>query len=112
MDYYKLLNYYYNELEKNHLLDYICGLYKLNEYNFNSKLYLLNDLELTKLENKIIHNIFNDINNINPIKSNNNYCGFYNCYGIYNEILNVLDIIDEKKLPINNCSILYTNDIY
>ena len=112
MDYDKLLNDYYNELEKNHLLDYICGLYKLNEYNFNSKLYLLNDLELTKLENKIIHNIFNDINNINPIKSNNNYCGFYNCYGIYNEILNVLDIIDEKKLPINNCSILYTNDIY
>ena len=112
MDYDKLLNDYYNELEKNHLLDYICGLYKLNEYKFNSKLYLLNDLELTKLENKIIHNIFNDINNINPIKSNNNYCGFYNCYGIYNEILNVLDIIDEKKLPINNCSILYTNDIY
>jgi len=112
MEYDKLLNDYYNELEKNHLLDYICGLYKLNEYKFNSKLYLLNDLELTKLENKIIHNIFNDINNINPIKSNNNYCGFYNCYGIYNEILNVLDIIDEKKLPINNCSILYTNDIY
>ena len=112
MDYKSLLNDYYEYLDDNKLCDYIRGLELLDSVRINSKVVLLNDLELTKLESEVIDNVFNKKEEVNVIKHNNKYCGFYNCYGIYNEVLNVLDIIEKKRIPINDTEILYTNDIF
>ena len=111
-NYKKLLEDYIKYLDDKNVVDYIYGLNLIKDKSLNTDLYILNDFDLSSLEEKIFNNIFNNIIYISPIKYENNIKGSYPCYGIYNEILNVLSIIKNNKYSINECEIIYTSDIY
>ena len=116
--YKELLNCYKDYLIKNNQIDYIFGLELIKDKKQTSRLLILNDFELSPLEKNIFKSIFNDIERISPINNANikdnkiNPDGTFPCYGIYNEILNVINIIKEKNYSPNDCEIVYTNNVY
>ena len=111
----ELLKDYKDYLVRNSLIDYIYGLdYVIsNNRRLPMKAYLLDDLTLSKKEEEVISFIFNgDIEYITNKKNDYKITGAYSCYGIYNEILNVLDIIEKNNYALSDCEIVYTSNIY
>lgn len=111
-NYNKLLEDYKKELDSSNLIDYIFGLNEIKNIKIDAKLYYINDFNISKLEENIFKNIFNEIEEYIPKKRNNKINSSYKCYGIYSEIINALNIIEENKYSINDCEIIYTSDIY
>lgn len=115
VNYNKLLSDYKIYLISHNLFDYIYGIDYIieNDIHLNKKAYLLNDLILSKKEEAIINFIFNDnVEYISMDKTNYKITNAYSCYGIYNELLNVLDIIEKNNYALSDCEIVYTNSIY
>ena len=111
-NYKKLMDDYKNYLDKNNLTDYIYALDLISNIKIDKKVYIIDDFDISIKEEKVFNNIFLNISKLEIIHENYKISGFYSCYGIYNEILNIFNIIDKNKYPINDCEIIYTSDIY
>lgn len=111
-NYIDLLKDYKKELDLNNIIDYIYGLEEIKNITIDAKLYYINDFNISKYEEEIFKNIFNEIEEYIPLNRNNEINSSYKCYGIYSEILNALDIIEKNKYSLSDCEIVYTNDIY
>ena len=112
IEYESLINDYKKYLDKNNLIDYIFALDLIRDKKDNTKLLVLDDLDLSPKEEEIFKNVFTSIEYVHPTKGKSNIIDSYPCYGIYNEILNVLDVIKKNNYPINDCEILYTSSSY
>lgn len=111
-DYKTLLADYHSYLEENSLADNIYVLYLIQSFKINVKCYILDDFKLRPLEKRVLNEVFTSCEIIHPDINKPSYKGFYDCYGAYNEVLNVVKIIEDEKLEISDCEIVYTNDIY
>lgn len=111
-DYNLLVRDYESKLNELGLVDYIYALKSLFNEKSELSIYVLNDLELGELEKRIINNFFKEVMPISPTEQEVSICGVYDTYGVYNELLNVIDIISTNKLALNDCEVVYTNDIY
>lgn len=111
-DYNLLVKDYEKYLDKYELVDYIYALKKLFKEKTNIDAYILNDLDLSSLEKKSFNNYFKNVNYIEPLPATNKIVAVVDTYGVYNELLNVVDIINANKLALNDCEVVYTNDIY
>ena len=111
-DYAKLLKDYNLKLDELDLVDYPYALTKVFNEKVEISAYLLNDLELSGLERKAINNYFKEVINVAPTLGDKNIVAVYDTYGVYNELLNVVDIINKNKLALSDCEVIYTNDIY
>ena len=111
-DYDKLVKDYTLKLDELELLDYPYALIKVFNKKIDLCAYLLNDLQLCSLEKKAIKNCFKEVINVSPKRGSKNIVAVYDTYGVYNELLNVIDIIDKNKLALSDCEVIYTNDIY
>ena len=111
--YFELINDFEQYLKMNHLTDYYLALkdFKTNNY-LNIECFILDDLILAPLEEKVLKETFKKINYLNNKATDFKIKGLYNCYGIYNEIMNVLKIIEEEKLNTADCTILVPNNDY
>ena len=114
-DYEKLLSDYKSYLDSKNIIDYVYGLdyVKENNRHMHNVAILLEDLNLAPKELDAIHFIFNgNVEFFDMVKKDYKITSAYSCYGIYNEILNVLDIIENHNYPIGDCEIVYTSNIY
>ena len=114
-NYIDLLKDYENYLKNHNLIDYVFGLDYIKENNIkiNGKAILLDDLELSKKEKDVINYIFNyNVENTIAKKQKKEIRAAYSCYGVYNELLNVLDIIKDNNYALGDCELVYTSNIY
>ncbi|MCR5307718.1 MAG: PD-(D/E)XK nuclease family protein [bacterium] len=75
--------------------------------------YILSDLSLAKIEIDGIKNIFRNVFDITPISNKESKVkAVYDCYGVNNELFNVLKVIEDNSYSLSDCEIVYTNDIY
>ena len=111
-DYNNLIKDYESKLCELELVDYVYALKSLFNEKCELSAYVLNDLELGGLERRIINNYFKEVISVSPKKIEANICSVYDTYGVYNELLNVVDIINTNKLALSDCELVYTNDIY
>ena len=112
IEYQVLLNDYLDYLSQNNLTDYIILLDEIKNSKVDATLLVLDDLVLSPKERKVFNNCFNEVKDIRPISFNKQIISTFPCYGIYNEILNVLDIIKKNNYSINDCEIVYCADKY
>ena len=111
-NYVSLINDYEVKLTELGLCDYITSFSLLKSFKKDLNVYVLNDLDLSKLEKRMIKSLFKDLIMISPFKANNKIIEVYESYGVYNELLRVVDVINSNHLSVNDCEVVYTNDVY
>ena len=111
-DYSKLLDDYKKELENNKLIDYIFALELLKGQKLKEECFVLDDLTLRPLEKEVITSIFGEPTFLEDTGKSYDVSEIFNCYGQYNEVANVLEYILEKKIPIGDVEVLYSDSIY
>ena len=118
-NYAKLLKDYIKKLKDIEKKDYIEVLNSIinNSKTFvqykDATCYVLDDMEIRPLEEMAFKKMFKSVEYLQIDKNlTPNIEGIYSCYGIHGEILNALKIIEDKKLPIGDCEIIYTQDVY
>ena len=111
-DYSKLLVDYKNELESNTLTDYIFALELLRGNKQKEECFILDDLSLRPLEKEVFSSFFNQIEYLKDNSGSYEVNEIFDCYGQYNEVANVLDYLQDKKIPIGDVEVLYSDSIY
>ena len=111
-DYSILLNDYKKELENNKLIDYIFALELLKGQKLKEECFILDDLMLRPLEKEVITSIFDEPTFLEDTGKSYDVSEIFNCYGQYNEVANVLEYVQEKKIPIGDVEVLYSDLIY
>ena len=111
-DYSKLLADYKNELECNSLIDYIFALELLRGNKQKEGCFILDDLSLRPLEKEVFSSFFDQVEYLKDNSGFYEVSEIFDCYGQYNEVANVLDYIQDKKIPIGDVEVLYSDSVY
>lgn len=112
-EYPKLVADYEQYLLDSQLIDYCLALknYQVKEKQ-DVECYLLDDLILAPRELKIINETFTTVLPFKVIENEPKIAKIYNCYGLFNEVLNVLKIIEDHNINPADCTILVPNNDY
>ena len=111
-DYPTLLNDYKKELESNKLIDYIFVLELLKDQKLKEECFVLDDLTLRPLEKEVLTSVFDELEFLEDASKSYGVSEIFNCYGQYNEVANVLEYVQENKVPIGDVEVLYSDSIY
>ena len=111
-DYKNLVKDYLNELEKRNLIDYISALSLLLNNKQKEECSVLDDLYLRPLEEKVFKSMFDGFDNISFKEKDFNVTAIYKCYGQYNEVANLLDYVEENKIPTGDVEVIFTDSTY
>lgn len=112
-----LLSVYLNKLDELNVLDRISLINTAIRYKVDMPIYILDEDFYNKKE-VALYNCFKNVFNISlntlynrdeeTIKINN----FYQCYGVCNEIENIINYIYKNNISLDKCMICYTNYDY
>ena len=111
-DYTNLLKDYKKELDDNKLIDYIFALNLLKDKKQKEQCFILDDLSLRPLEKAVFASIFDSVEYLANVSNPYEVSETFNCYGQYNEVANVLDYLEENKIPLGDVEVLYSDSIY
>ena len=111
-DYRNLLKDYLKELESKSLIDYISALSLLLNNKQKEDCYVLDDLYLRPLEQKVFKSMFNGFENVTIPEKEYHVSSIYKCYGQYNEVANLLDYISSNNIQTGDIEVLYTDSTY
>lgn len=113
-DYQSLLKDYKNYLDEHGLLDHITALTRIRHIRRNETLYLMSDVSLRPLEREVLKQVFEDrlIEDKDSIGHEIVVKDVYECYGQYGELLNVLNIIQNNRIPLGDVEVIYTDSIF
>ena len=111
-DYQNLLKDYLKELEDKSLIDYISALTLLTSNKQKEDCYVLDDLYLRPLEQKVFKSMFDNFEDVAVPQKEYHVSSVYKCYGQYNEVANLLNYIETNKIPTGDVEVLYTDSTY
>ncbi len=109
--YKQLIDDYNQYLTSHSLIDYIQALKLINK-RIDAECFVLEDLLLAPLEEKMLKNVFGNFTYLKISSNQPHIKNLYDCYGIYNEVLNCLETIEQEKLNINDTIVYYPNQQY
>ncbi len=111
-DYSNLLKDYKKYLDDKGLIDYVEALKMVSSLKRKESIYLMSDVSLRPLEQKVLSQIFNGLVTIEDKPHEIKVKANFEVYGQYGELLNALNYIEEEKLPLGDVEIIYTDSIF
>ena len=111
-DYKGLLKDYKQYLDNKGLIDYAEALRVVSSLKRKEIIYLMSDVSLRPLEQKVLNQIFDGVLTIDVEPHDINVIKNYEVYGQYGELLNALNYIEDKEIPLGDIEIIYTDSIF
>lgn len=111
-DYQNLLKDYLSKLEEKRIIDYISALSLLLDNKQKEDCYVIDDLYLRPLEEKVFKSMFANFTKVEDQGKDYQISSVFKCYGQYNEVANLLDYIHHNKIMTGDVEVLYTDSVF